>query len=92
MLRAQRRGWRVNLRFLADKMTLAWLLFGYLGLRYIVVPILRFMWAVITTPLDDVQEPVQRYRQPAHQWHGQVSQEFRTGRSGVGVVARQDVP
>jgi len=93
VLKAQRRRWRVNLRFLADKMTLAWLLFGYLGLRYIVVPVLRFIWAVITTPLEDVDEPVQRYQHhPAHQWHGQVSHEFRTGRSGVGVVVRPDVP
>jgi hypothetical protein len=78
VLRARRKGWRVNLRFLADKMTLAWLLFGFLGLRYIIIPVLRFIWAVIATPLDDVEDlPVQRYRHPAHQWHaGQVSQEF----------------
>ena len=93
VLKAQRRGWRVNLRFLADKMTLAWLLFSYLGLRYVVVPVLRFIWAVIMTPLDEGEEPMQRYQQhPAHQWHGQVRHEFRTGSSGVGVVVRPDVP
>ena len=92
-MRARRRRWRVNLRFLADKMTLAWLLFGYLGLRYILVPVLRFIWAVVMTPLDDVEEPVQRYQHPAHQWHSQIiSQEFQTGRGGLAAVVRPDMP
>ena len=63
--RLRRHGWRVNLRPLADKPTLGWLLASWLTWRYLLLPIARFVWAVITTPLDE--EPSQ-FQPRAHEW------------------------
>jgi hypothetical protein len=53
LLYARRRGWRVNLRPLAERRTLAFVAGLYVMLRWIAWPLLRFLWLVATTPLDD---------------------------------------
>lgn len=69
VLVARRRNWRVNLRPLAEWRTLTFALAVWVGLRWIAWPLLRLVWLIATTPLDDDFGGGQQQRQHGHSPH-----------------------
>jgi hypothetical protein len=74
---ARRRGWRVNLRPLAERRTLAFALGLYIGLRWIAWPLLRFLWLVATIPLEDDFTGGDQRHQYGGVSHGSHSEGYR---------------
>lgn len=78
VLHARRRGWRINLRPLAEWRTLAFVFITYLGLRWIAWPLVRLIWLVATTPMDDETfTGRQQQRQQFDTHHDSHSQGYR---------------
>jgi len=52
-LHARRRGWRVNLRPVAEWRSLLFFAAVWLALRWLLWPLARLIWLVATTPLEE---------------------------------------